>query len=76
MRIENECWGEQQGIQGCAACSLREEWINFLQGKGLNERCRPKMERQFGKQTVEDMAGGKAQLDPGPAIDKWSRGII
>lgn len=68
METENKCWGEKQGIQGCAACDLSEDWIKFLEGKGLNENCRPKMERQFGKQIVEDLSTGKAQFDPGLAL--------
>lgn len=67
-QIETKCWGEQQDIQGCAACPLSPDWLQFLRGKGLNEECRPKMERQFGKKIVDDLATGKAQFDPGGAI--------
>jgi hypothetical protein len=65
---KEKCWGEQEGIQGCAACDLREDWIKFLKGEGLNKQCRPKQERLLGKKSVDDLAAGKAQFDPGPAL--------
>lgn len=76
METDRKCWGEQQGLQGCAACDLKWDWLRFLQGGGLNERCRAKMERQFGKETVKALESGEAQFDPGSAIDSWSRGLI
>jgi len=65
---EEKCYGEQQKIQGCAACDLREEWLDFLQGKGLDPRCESKMRRLFSPENFEALKSGETQLDPGPAI--------
>ena len=65
MSDEKKCFGEQQGIRGCAACILAPAWLNFLRGKGLDENCRPKMVRQYGEEAVELLSNSKAQIDPG-----------
>lgn len=63
-QIEIKCYGEEQGIQGCPACPLSPDWLQFMRGKGLNEQCRPKLERMYGKERVDQAASGDKLINP------------
>jgi len=49
------CWWEQQGMRGCAACPLRENWLTWMRSRGrkMDRRCSPKLEP---KPMWEDLA--------------------
>ncbi len=67
--MESEkCYGEENGIQGCAACSLISAYLGFLRGEGLSKECGPKVKRYFTAQQIDDLTSGKAIFNSAQAI--------